>query len=700
MKNYIILTLILLSIMSCTQKGIKYPQTRKCDTVDKYFGNKVADPYRWLENDTSTETAQWVAAENEVTFGYLNQIPFRAKIKNRLTSLWNYEKYTTPFFEAGYYYFYKNDGLQNQYVLYRMQHLDDAPQLVLDPNKLSDDGTVSLQETRFSKDGKYLLYSISRSGSDWQEIFVRELASGKDLGDHIQWCKFTNIAYHDEGFYYSGYTEPKKGEELSSVNLNHKVFYHKIGTSQKEDLLVYENPKYPQRSFSVSITDDEKYLVMYEYETTHGNALYYKEVGNSKSKFTQLAEGFQYDFGFVDNIGDKFLIHTNYLEPHYKLIQIDLKKPKRDFWKEIIPATNDVLTNCTIGNKKIVATYLTDAHNKVDIFELNGTRLHSLDLPGIGSVSVNADRNDSIAFYSFISFTVPTFIYKYDFATNKSEEFFRPKINFEVSNYQTKQIFYTSKDGTKIPMFIVSKKDVKLDGNNPTLLYGYGGFNISLTPTFSVSRLVFLENGGIYCMANLRGGGEYGEEWHKAGTILKKQNVFDDFISAAEYLIKQKYTSPQKLAIQGGSNGGLLIGAVINQRPELFRAALPAVGVMDMLRYHKFTIGWSWRDDYGTSDDKTQFKNLIKFSPLHNISDTKEYPSVLVTTADHDDRVVPAHSFKYIATLQEKYKGKNPVLIRIDTKAGHGGGKPTTKIIEESSDLWSFTFFNLGMDVK
>jgi prolyl oligopeptidase len=686
----------------CQQQKFDYPVTAKVDHVDEYFGTQVADPYRWLEDDTSAQTAEWVKAQNEVTFGYLESIPFRQKIEDRLTEIWNYPKVTAPYKRGGRYYYSKNDGLQNQYVVYSKDELDAEERMVLDPNTFSEDGTVALTSFSPSQDGKYIGYGISRGGSDWNEFFVLNAEDLKPLDDHLMWIKFSGMSWHEDGFYYSRYPEPAKGDELSGQNLNNKVYYHKIGDAQGSDELVYQDPAHPNWGFSAYATDDKELLIMTAVESTNGNRLYYRKLKDKGKDFIPLVDYFDYNFNPVEHIDGSLYVMTDEGAPKYRLIAIDLKNPAKENWKEIIPEKEEVLTSISMVGNKIIANYMKDAHDVVKIYDLEGNFLYDLEVPVLGSIGgFGGKLEDTLTFYTVTSFTTPATIYKYDINNNVSEEYNRSAIDFDPSLYETKQVFYTSKDGTKIPMFIVHKKDIKLDGNNPALLYGYGGFNISLTPSFSITRLALLENGFVFALANLRGGGEYGEEWHKAGTKMNKQNVFDDFIAAAEYLIENNYTSPKKLAIQGGSNGGLLVGAVINQRPDLFGVALPAVGVMDMLRYHKFTIGKYWAVDYGTSEDSQEmFEYLYKYSPLHSIKSGVEYPAVLVTTADHDDRVVPAHSFKYIATLQENYKGKNPVMIRIQTKAGHGAGMPTSMIIEEYADLWAFVMKNLGITPK
>ncbi|MBI5539497.1 MAG: S9 family peptidase [Bacteroidia bacterium] len=705
MKYYIILiasSIMLISGCNEKQNNLKYPLSKKVDTVDNYFGTKVPDPYRWLENDTAADVAEWVKAENKVTFDYLNQIPFREKMKERLTAVWNFPKQSAPFKKGDKFFCYKNNGLQNQSILYIMNSLTDSARVLLDPNTLSDDGTVSLASMDISPDGKLLAYAIARGGSDWNEIYFLNIETGKLLDDHLNWVKFSGIGWFNDGIYYSGYTPPAKGKELSQKNEYHKLYYHKLGTEQIADKIIIENKKEPLRNFYASVTDDQKYLIISEENAgSMGNALHVYDLLKPNSKIITIVPGFDSEFGVVDNIDSELYIRTNLNAKKYKLIKVNVNEPDINKAVEILPETNDVLSNVSFCGNTIIANYMKDAHSEIKIYEYSGKFLNNLNLPALGTVnSFNSGKKDAEAFYDFTSYNYPTTVFQYDYKTGVSKEFFKPAIDFDGSVYEVKQVFYESKDKTKISMFIVSKKGIKLDGNNPTLLYGYGGFNISLTPGFSTGRILWLENGGVYAVANLRGGGEYGEEWHLAGTKLKKQNVFDDFIAAAEYLIKENYTSPDYLAIQGGSNGGLLVGAVANQRPDLFKVALPAVGVMDMLRYHKFTIGWSWVTDYGNSDNKEEFEYIYKYSPIHNIKENVEYPAIMVTTADHDDRVVPAHSFKYIATLQEKYKGSNPVLIRIETSAGHGAGKPTSKQIDEAVDIYSFIFKNMGITPK
>lgn len=689
--------IVLLEIQAFGQ--IKYPETKKVDVVDDYFGIKVADPYRWLEDDNSDETAKWVTEQNKVTNEYLSKIPFRDKLKERFAKLYNFPKYTAPFRAGSKYYFFKNDGLQNQSVMYVKDNLNSEAKLFFDPNKLSEDGTKSLSNFSFSKDGKWFVYGISSGGSDWDEFFVMNALTGEKLNDHLKWIKFSGIAWKDKGFYYSRYPEPT-GSELSTKNQFSKVYYHKLGDDQSKDVVIYEDASKPDRGFSAGTTEDERFLIIYFSEGTSNNGLLVKDLSGKNSKFISIVDNLNNNYSVVDNIGNKLLVLTDYNASNYRLILVDPKNPAKENWKDVIPETKNVMQSAQILGGKLFTTYMQDAAHHIYVYDLKGKFESEIKLPSLGSAGLSGRREDNIAFYSFTSFTYPGTIYKLNIKTKKSEIYQKVDLDFDFDNYETKQVFYQSKDGTKVPMFIVHKKGLKLDGNNPAYLYSYGGFNISLNPSFSTSRLMFLENGGVFAMPNIRGGGEYGEDWHKTGMLDKKQNVFDDFIAAAEYLIKEGYTKPEKLACAGGSNGGLLIGAVINQRPDLFKVAIPQVGVMDMLRFHKFTIGYYWAVEYGSSDDAEQFSYLYKYSPLHNIKKDLNYPATLVTTADHDDRVVPAHSFKYIATLQEYYRGDNPVLIRIETKAGHGAGKPTSKIIEEVADIWGFIFYNLGINPK
>lgn len=683
------------------QSGLSYPVTRKVDTTDTYFGTQIADPYRWLEDDMSKETAEWVKSQNAVTSGYLSTIPFKDKIRERLTKIWNFEKRSTPFKKKNYYFFYKNDGIQNQSVLYVQDGQNGEPRLLLDPNTMAEDGTVSLAELGVSKDGKYLAYTINRAGSDWSEIHLLDIGTGKKLEDEIKWVKFSEIAWKGDGFYYSAYDAPKGGSELSAKNEFHKIFYHKVGESQSKDQLVYEDKEHPLRNFAVRTTEDQKFLVLYGSESTSGTSIAVKELDKPNAAFVPVVENFDNNYTVIHNEGSELYMVTDKDAPKYQLVAIDIHaKPGSEAWKKIIPEADDLLEGVSLCNGKLVARYLKDVTTRMYVFDIKGKKEHEIVLPGICKVDAfDSDKDDSLAFFSYNTFTAPPVIYKYNIVNNKLDIWFKPQIDFKSDDYETKQVFYTSKDGAKIPMFITHKKGIVLDGNNPCFLFGYGGFNSYYSPEFRIDRAVFLENGGVYAVPGLRGGGDYGEEWHKAGIKCKKQNVFDDFIAAAEFLVKEKYTSSARLAIHGRSNGGLLIGAVMTQRPDIAKVAIPTVGVLDMLRYHKFTIGWAWATDYGLSDNKEEFECLVKYSPLHNVKEA-EYPATLVTTGDHDDRVVPAHSFKFISTLQEKQKGSNPVLIRIDTNAGHGAGKPTSKQIEEYSDIWSFVFYNLGMSFQ
>lgn len=689
----------------CAQKNdnkkseMIYPETRKTDTIDHYFGEAVADPYRWLEDDKSAETAEWVNAQNKVTDAWMEKVPYREQLKDRLTGLWNYERYGVPFHKGDLYYYFKNDGIQNQSILYVQDSLGGEPRVFLDPNKLAADGTTSLSVYKVSHDGKYFAYAISKAGSDWNEIYVMETSTGKQLNDKLEWVKFSGIAWRGDGFYYSRYDKPSGGSELSSKNEFQKVYYHKVGDPQSSDELVYEDKRYPLRNYGAQTTQDEQFIILVENESTSGNSLYVKDLKNAGKGFVKLVDGFRYDYSVVHNTGNKFMLLTNSGAERYQLIEVDATNPATANWKTIIPETENVLKEVEVAGGKLVAQYMHDAHSEMKVFDMTGKLLHTLVTPGPGTIAgFSGNDDEDLAFYSFTSFLEPSTVYTYDLKSNTSEVLYKSALDFDASPYVSEQVFYTSKDGTRIPMFIVHRRDIKMDGNNPVYLYGYGGFNISLTPSFSVTRLLFLEQGGIFAIANLRGGGEYGDAWHRAGTKLQKQNVFDDFIAAAEFLIEKKYTQPEKIAIAGGSNGGLLVGACMTQRPDLFGVALPAVGVMDMLRFHKFTIGWAWTDDYGSSEDSVQYKYLKGYSPLHNIKAGTCYPATLITTADHDDRVVPAHSFKFAATLQADQSCNNPTLIRIETNAGHGAGKPVSKLIEEATDIWAFTMYNLGMN--
>ncbi|HYE74715.1 MAG TPA: prolyl oligopeptidase family serine peptidase [Blastocatellia bacterium] len=680
--------------MAQNNSKLAYPVAKKVDQIDNYHGTKVADPYRWLEDPDSAETRAWVEAQNKVTFAYLAEISARKQIKQRLTKLWNYEKYGVPFKEGERYFYYKNNGLQNQSVLYTFKSLKDSPRVLLDPNTLSKDGTVAVSDVAVSRDGKMLAYGLSASGSDWQEWRVRNVDTGKDLSDVVKWVKFSSAAWdaNNQGFFYSRYDEPNEKTKHEDVNYYQKLYYHRIGTPQSEDTLIYERRDHKEWGFSGGTTNDGRYLIVTVWEGTDPkNRLFYKDLKEKEAKVVELISEKDAAFNFIDNDGPVFWIHTDLNAPRGRVIAIDTHNPARTNWKEIIPEAKETLGGVSLVGDHFIASYLQDAYTRMKLFSTDGKFVREVELPGIGTAAgFGGKRTDKETFYSFTSFTTPTTIYRYDIANGKSSVYRQPKVDFNPNDYETRQVFYNSKDGTRVPMFITHKKGIKLDGNNPTLLYAYGGFNISLTPAFSVSNLVWMEMGGVYAVPNLRGGGEYGEEWHQAGTKLRKQNVFDDFIASAKWLIANKYTSSSKLAISGGSNGGLLVGACMTQRPELFGAALPAVGVMDMLRFHKFTIGWAWTSDYGSPDNPEEFKALYAYSPLHNLKPGTAYPPTLITTADHDDRVVPAHSFKFAAALQAAQAGGAPVLIRIETKAGHGAGKPTTKIIEEAADKIAF----------
>ena len=695
-KELILMTMTAFAATSVSAQVLHYPKAEKDGTVDEYFGVKVADPYRWLENDTSKQTTAWVEAENKVTNAYLQKIPFREKLLKRMTELVNYEKISAPRKRHGKWYFYKNNGLQNQSVLYVKDNLNGEARVFLDPNTLSTDGTVALKDVSFSNNGKYAAYAISRSGSDWQEFFVIDLKTGQLTGDHIEWAKFSDAAWQGDGFYYSAYDAPVKGKEFSNVNEGHKIYYHKIGTPQSEDVLFYQNPAYPKRFYFCSVNEEETMMFLYEAGAGAGNNLFVRDLRKPQSQLIQMTTDMDCQYSPIYNDGDRIYLFTNYKAPKGRIMTADIHHPGIESWQELIPEQQHVLSGAEVINRQLVLTYQQDASDHAYLYDLNGQLKHEVHLPSVGSVGFTGDEKEPECFYTFTSFTVPGTVYQYDMDKDQSTVYASPKVKFRLDDYTSEQVFFQSKDGTRIPMFLTYKKGMKRNGKNPVYLYGYGGFNISLGPGFSAVRIPFLEKGGIYAQVTLRGGGEYGEEWHQAGTKMQKQNVFDDFIGAAEWLISQKYTCSDKLAIVGGSNGGLLVGACMTQRPELFGVAIPEVGVMDMLRYHKFTIGWNWASDYGTSDDsKEMFEYLRAYSPLHNLKPGTAYPATLVTTADHDDRVVPAHSFKFAATLQECQKGNKPVLIRIDTKAGHGGGKPLAKILEEQADIYGFILYNM-----
>ena len=674
--------------------SFNYPKTPKVEQIDNYHGVKVEDSYRWLEDPDSAETKAWVEAQNEVAFEFLEQISERETIKNRLTVLWDYEKYGIPFKKGERYFYLKNDGLQNQSVLYTLKQLDEEPQVLIDPNQFSEDGTVALSGIAISDNGQFLAYGISKSGSDWQEWQVRNIETGEDFSDHLEWIKFSGATWttDNEGFFYSRYEAPPEGKQLEEANYYQKLYYHRLGTEQSEDLLIYERPDQKEWMFDADVSEDGKYLIISVSQGTDPkNLVFYQDLEDQSGEIKELISEFIGDFRFIENEGSLFWFRTDYEAPKGRLIGIDINQPEPENWQEIIPESQNTLEGVTVLNNQFILDYLQNARSRIQIYSLTGKYIKDIKLPGIGSAGgFYGKREDTETFYAYTSFKTPTRIYRYNFETGESTLFRKPTVDFNPANYETRQVFYRSKDGTQVPMFITHKKGLLLNGNNPTILYAYGGFNIPVTPSFSVSRLVWMEMGGIYAVPNLRGGGEYGEEWHQAGTKLNKQNVFDDFIAAAEWLIQHRYTSSQKLAINGGSNGGLLVGACMTQRPELFGAALPAVGVMDMLRFHKFTIGWAWCSDYGSPENEEEFHALYAYSPLHNLKPGTVYPSTLITTADHDDRVVPAHSFKFAAALQEAHAGDNPVLIRIETKAGHGAGKPTSKRIEEVADQLAF----------
>lgn len=694
--------ILLMTITTNTFSQITYPTAKKVNQEDNYFGTIIKDPYRWLEDDNSAETKEWVNEENAVTESYLSQIPFRQKVKDELKSMWNYTRYGSPFKEGDYYYFYKNDGLQNQAVLYRQKGLDAGPEVFIDPNTLSKDGTASISVPSFSKNNKYAVYLQAQSGSDWEVAHVMNVTDKSLLKDELKFIKFSGTSWKDdEGFYYSRYPQTDDKEKLTVQNQNHKVYFHKIGTPQSEDVLIYEDKEHPLRVIGAWLTEDEHFLIVSKSEGTSGSEIWVKNLQNSSAKndFTLLVKGFDTESGVIDNDGDKLLVRTNADAPNYKVVLIDPQNPARTNWETVIPERKELLESVGTGGGKLFLSYLQDASSRVYQTDYKGYHAKQIELPGIGSAAgFNAHKKDKELFYSYSSYDRPASIYRYDIEKGTSTLFRKSEAKVNAENYQTVQSFCISKDGTKVPMFITNKKGIRLDGNNPVLMYGYGGFNVPLTPSFSISFAFFLEHGGVLAVVNLRGGNEYGDEWHKEGMLQNKQNVFDDFIAAAQFLIDKKYTNPSKLAMRGGSNGGLLIGAVMTQRPDLFKVAIPQVGVLDMLRYHLFTIGWAWATEYGRSDKKEDFENLIRYSPLQNLKAGVKYPATLITTADHDDRVVPAHSFKYAATLQADNDGTNPTLIRIETKAGHGAGKPTDKQIDEEADIWSFVMYNLGMD--
>jgi prolyl oligopeptidase len=684
------------------QQRFDYPATRKVDHVDTYHGVKVPDPYRWLEDDTSAETAAWIAAQNRITFPYLEGIPYRAQFQARVKQLNDYAKYSAPSQKGPYVFFSKNEGLQNQSVLFMQKGFAGKPEVLIDPNAWSQDGTVRLAAFAPSKDAKYAVYGISRSGSDWQEYHVLDLATKKTLADKIEWVKVSNVAWQGDGFYYSRYPAPAEGREKASINENHQVYFHRLGTPQSEDAIVYEDRDNAQRFHVLETTDDERFAVLSISERgkgKDGNALLARDLSKGERTFTPVISTIGDDrYSVVDNVGGKLLVQTNRSAPNWRVVLIDPKRPAEAEWTTVLPERSEPIDSVRTAGGKLFATYLKDVATKAYVYSLEGKLENEIALPGPGDASgFGGQRSDTFVFYGFNSLSVPPTIYKYDIATRRSSVFREAKVpGYTGTAFETRQVFYPGKDGTRIPMFLVHRKGLRLDGNNPTLLYGYGGFNVVESPTFSAARLALLEQGFVYASANLRGGGEYGESWHKQGMKLNKQTVFDDFIAAAEWLIASKYTSPARLAVQGGSNGGLLVGAVINQRPDLFRVAIPQVGVMDMLRFHKFTIGWNWIADYGSSDNAEEFAALYRYSPLHNIKADVKYPATLITTADHDDRVVPAHSFKYAATLQARASHDNPVLIRIDTKSGHGASS-LQKQLETTADIYTFILYNMGI---
>lgn len=679
------------------QFDVNYTKTGKRDSGDTYFGSFVPDPYRWLENDTAAETEDWVKRQNEVTFGYLNQIPYKADIKKRYTELMDYPRISAPRKAGKYFFVYKNDGLQNQSVIFYKEGENGEEKVFMDPNTMSEDGTVTMGLLGSDQNDEYMAYRYSEAGSDWGEIRVRNIKENEDTGDLLKWVKFSGASWYKDGFFYSRYPAPEKGTELSSTNTFHSVYYHKLGTDQSDDVLIYENRDNPKLYHNTSVTEDDEYLILYVSEGTDNNDIYFKKASDFKGDFKPLITGFTSKNSVTDHKNGKFLTVTNHEAPNRKLAAIDVNNVSPENWETVIEESEHTLKTVNKGGGALYAMYMENATDKIYRLNYDGSNFEEITLPGTGSVSGFSGKvEDNNLYFSFTSFTYPTTIFKYNVADNIIEEYYSPDLKFNPNDYEEKQVWYESKDGTEISLFIVHKKGLELDGNNPTMLYGYGGFNISLTPSFSTSNIILLENGGIYAMANLRGGGEYGEEWHKQGMLTKKQNVFDDFIAAGEYLIEQNYTSPEKLAIAGGSNGGLLVGACMTQRPDLFRVAFPAVGVLDMLRYHKFTVGWGWVPEYGSADQSEEmFNYLLNYSPLHNLKSGVEYPATMITTADHDDRVVPAHSFKFAAALQEHHEGENPVLIRVETRAGHGAGKPTKKIIEEQADKWAFMFWNM-----
>ena len=703
-------TAIATLLFSCSQveesqvgtSDFNYPESAKGDYVDDYHGVEVADPYRWLENDTTAETGAWVDAQNEVTYGYLNSISSRKKIRDRYEELYNYEKVSSPYKVGDNYFFYKNSGLQNQSVIFIKKGLDADEEVFIDPNALAEDGTITVSLSGASDDDKYMVISQSEAGSDWKQLKVMDIESKSETGDVLKWVKFGGASWFGEGFFYSRYPQPAEGMEYSAANEFHQVYYHALGTPQSEDELVYENRDNPKLYHWARVTEDKEYLILYASTGTDGYECYFKNLKQGGWGFTPLFSGFKNKSSVIDHIDGRFLVMTDIGAPNYKVVSIDPTAADAANWKEVIPEGEHLLEGTNTGGGRLFATYLENASNTVYMMDYDGSNSTQIQLPdNTGSVGgFGGEKDDKNLFYTFSSFTYPSTIYEFKIETGESTEFYSPEVKFNPGDYESKQVFYKSKDGTDVSMFIVHKKGLEMNGQNPTMLYGYGGFNVSLTPSFSTSNIILLENGGVYAMPNLRGGGEYGEEWHKAGMLFDKQNVFDDFISAADYLVSEGYTSKEKLAIAGGSNGGLLVGACMTQRPDLCQVAFPAVGVMDMLRYHNFTVGWGWIPEYGCADSSaTHFKNLHSYSPLHNLKKGTNYPATMVTTADHDDRVVPAHSFKYTARLQECHVGENPVIIRVTKKAGHGAGKPTWMIIDEQADKWAFMFDNMGIEL-
>lgn len=676
---------------------IQYPKAAVVKQTDTYHGVQVADPYRWLEDDNSAQTKAWVQAENKVTNDYLSQIPYREKIRQRLTALWNFNKMSAPYKKGGLLFSYRNDGLQNQNVFCCQKALLDKPVVLIDPNKLSADGTVSLGGESVSNDGKYLAYAISKSGSDWEEIHIKDITTKQDLPEVIKWVKFSGMAWQGHGFFYSRYAQPAGDKTYTQKNEFHKVYYHIAGTPQEQDVLVYEDKQHPDYNFNAEVTPDENYLVLYTSESTSGRSMKIKDLKDPKSDWISLVSDFSNEYHIINNVGNQLYVYTDYKAPKYRLMKISLNSPKQEQWEDVIGEKEDLLQDVAFCGSRIISSYFKNVCSKMYVHSLSGKMEKEIELPGLCRVyGLSSGRDQDFATYSVVSYTSPEEVYFYDAKVGTSKRIFKPTIDFKSDDYVTEQVFYKSKDGTKIPMFITHKKGLVMDGTAPCFVFGYGGFNISYTPEFRIDRAVFLEAGGIYCVPNIRGGGEFGEAWHKAGTKCNKQNVFDDFMAACDYLVDNKYTSHNRLAIHGRSNGGLLIGAVMTQRPDIAKVAIPTVGVLDMLRFHLFTIGRAWTVDYGSSENKEEFECLYKYSPLHNLKPTA-YPATLILTGDHDDRVVPAHSFKFAATLQAGNSGANPTLIRIDSNAGHGGGKPVSKQIDEFADMWSFVFYNLGV---